>query len=124
MRKLSLSNLRQRFHYPLRLEKIQVAPILEAEAVKPAKPETNFQIQPKPSSPVQEDGYSTYHIQVQLTKYTHRENANHEVLQMGFCCQRCNNSKLVAVNHTTELFNCFSDKCQQKLIKVKIGEWS
>lgn len=110
MHKLSIAHLKERFHSPLRhLENIQVAPILEAETVKPAKPETNFQIQPKPS-PAKDD-FSSYYLQTQLAKFTHQNSSSSVLIKPNFCCEK-NNSKVVATNHTSQLYSCHRDKCQ------------
>jgi hypothetical protein len=127
MKKISISHLRQIFHSPLQItyfKQQEAQPKLEIVPVKPSQPETDFQIEPKPANPVQKDDFSPFFLQTQIMRCSLQSHSSHEVLQMGFCCQSPN-TKLLAINHTTELFDCFGkDKCPRKLIKVKIGEWS
>ena len=126
MHKLSLSNLRARFRSPLRIsifdkpqpKHVEVIPISEHKSdVISATMNSNFEGVKK------EDAlYSPYYIET-ISKFKAQNHPSSCVLQMGFCCQNPN-TKLVAVNHTTELFDCFKDKCPRKLIKVTIGNWS
>jgi hypothetical protein len=83
--------------------------------------------QPKanvPEAVKKEDSFIVPHyIETRLSKPSCQDHSSHVVLQKGFCCEKPN-TKLVATNHTTQLFDCCKDKCSRKLIKVKIGEWN
>jgi hypothetical protein len=66
---------------------------------------------------------SPYFLETKIARFNPQNQASSVILQLGFCCKNPI-TKLVAVNHTTELFDCHKDRCPRKLIKVSIGEWS
>lgn len=121
--KFSLSSLRERFSSPLihnesyKQKDIQPEPVIEKNIAS-----VNFETIPEATK--KEDlMYSPYYIETQLAKFTQHTNSNHVILKMGFCCEKPN-TKLLATNHTTPLFDCCKDQCPRKLIKTRIGEWN
>lgn len=113
--KFSLSSLRERFSSPLIHYEPCKPQIEPQEKVVPVKAINIFES-------VKKEDSSEIETQL-LSKVTHQDHSSHVILKFGFCCEKPN-TKLLATNHTTQLFDCCKDQCPRKLIKTRIGEWN
>jgi len=125
VRHLSLSTLRQRFRAPLTHSIFIKSTQPKQEVIPIIKHDEPILVNNVLTESVRKEDsmISSFYIETHIARFKPQNQTSSCILQMGFCCQKPN-AKLLAVNHTTQLFDCCKERCSRKLIKVSIGNWS
>jgi hypothetical protein len=122
--KFSLSSLKERFHSPLIHDQSYTPNIIQPKIIIEKVVANPVNIETIPEAIKKEDSMiSPIYCETHLAQFKPQNQQSSIVLKMGFCCERPI-TKLLATNHTTQLFDCCKDQCPRKIIKVSIGSWS